>query len=366
MVVDERSATAVGTIDSEAFSAPLATGDSAVYQVVEGDEVVARIIATRAREGSLVPDLVAITTNGGTAIDWASAPGVASWTLDGAPVLGTETTLEHRLQDPEENVEIIGLAGQGGEYVNVVNGLLLTPPRPAWSGSTASTTGGGSDGTANDSGPVGSGGVITIKRTQFVYENYIPSKYIDAPDSAMIPMDCESGDGSDYWYAGDDRGSTYNHPRYRTVGRALYTWGDSRGQSYTDVSPTKRYIRTKSGTFVYDSQRQEPQSSIIMVAGTMDSTKAVGYARQSAGNPYCSRSNTIDYTQLHDMYRGGGYKVEGSHDRMPDHHAYIRRVYSDGTIGHGRVFLHRLVDPKCLNSTYERFSCPKWDYSYTG
>jgi len=365
VVVDERSAARVGTLDSSAFTTDLATGDSAVYQVLEDNEVVARIIATRAREGSLVPDLVAITTSQGTTIDWASTPGVAGWTVDGTPVMSTDTTLDHALQDPEESIEIIGLAAQNGEYVNVVNGLLLTPPRPTSSAATASSRGDGSA-MITDSGPVTSGNVVTVKRTEFVYENYIPYEYIDAPDGDLIPMDCESGDGSDYWYAGDDRGATYNHPRYRTVGRALYIWGDRRGTSETDVSPTKRYIRKDSGTFVYDSQRQESQDSVIMVAGTMDSTKAVGYARQSSGNPYCSKSNTIDYTQLHDMYRGGGYKVEGSHDRMPDHHAYIRRLYSDGTVGHGRVFYHPLKDPKCLNSTYEAMACPKWDYSYTG
>lgn len=42
-------------------------------------------------------------------------------------------------------------------------------------------------------------GVYPIVTSRVPYETYIPDAYINAPDSGTWPMNCESGDGSDYW-----------------------------------------------------------------------------------------------------------------------------------------------------------------------
>lgn len=139
-----------------------------------------------------------------------------------------------------------------------------------------------------------------------------------------------------------------------------------RRRQLTDVSASTRYIRNSDGTLPYESSRNAPQDSVLMFTTSNDGSKASGAATSNSGDPYCSAKNNINYRQFHDLYSTGGYYIEGEHDRMPNHHTYVRQFPSDQTVANVEVFHHQLRDPKCLNEYYGTRFCPDQQYQVLG
>lgn len=364
VVVDEHLGSVAQASPTTSFTRTLGGSESASLLVfgsgLAGTELLGKVQAIQPTVGSPIFSAVAVSTGGEIHLDWEPVPGVSSWSVAGPAgdrVLDAAVT---ELDVPgdlsvDQTVDIVGQTVVDGVATRLVTGFAIAPPLV-----TASSVDGGE--TQGDTVP---GSVVSVKASRFQYDTYIPYPFIDAPDSAVIPMDCDSGNGSDYWYAGDDHGEVFNHSRFRTRAVNQYTWGTAMITS-KNVSPTKRYIKNGVGGLEYESSKQASDATMSVRALSMEGGKASGAIAHSIGNPYCHDANNIDYRQTHDVYRTGGYTVSGWHDKMPNHFFYRRNFMSDGTVVTSKVFHHALKDPKCLNTYYQASgACPAWEYQYT-
>lgn len=190
---------------------------------------------------------------------------------------------------------------------------------------------------------------MTTSRT--TYEAYIPTQYINAPDTGT-GFDCESGDGSDYWYSGDNRSTGYETGKYRTKAAINNYWTNAFTFTSKGVSPTHRYKRLSNGAMVYDSTRTASGDLFRIFPVSNDGRKSIVRIGHIVGNPYCSSMNTIDYNNEQELYSNGGHMISGGHDRMPNHQFYRYDKYSDGTAKRSLIFDHRLMSPLCLNPLF--------------
>lgn len=368
-VVDEHTQKIQQIGSRAAYHEQVDTSDSAALLILgvrpdETVDVLGKVVASVPTRSSSVPAIVAVADSSGVALDWTEVPHVTSWQIGAggqivSTIAATSTELPIALSDiadsGETRLTVTGERTIDGVTTRIVNGIDVT----------LSTLDTASVNSSSSEDEVVAGTVPSVKATRLKYETYIPDKYIPAPDNWAIPDDCESGDGSDYWYGGDDRGKAFNSSRFRTLGVNQYTWGVARITSKS-VSKTTRYIQRDDGTMVYEGSRQASDSGMAVSSTSMDATTARGGIVHNIGNPYCDAMNSITYRTQHTVYRSGGYQVQGSHDKMPNHHLYRTTIYSDGTRSHLTVFHHPLKSPFCLHDfVVASGACPQWEYSYT-
>jgi hypothetical protein len=360
LVVDERTGEVLRRTSATEFRTVVAAPTSASLLVFadtgSSSRFLGKALAVAGGRESAVPAAVAVTTGAGTEVRWEPVAGVGTWMVRSGelalPTTTGTTTVLPPTDGPEEPVvEIAGLlpAAEGGPTA-LVTGFTLASPR-----FTAVDMGGDAA-----EGDVIAASVPVIQSTRFAYETYIPDPYINAPDTGS-PFDCESGDGSDYWYSGDDRSFAYTSGKYRTRAVADYYWYAAVTGTSKDVSPTNRYRRTASGTFQYDSTRQASDAGLLINPVTNNGRDAMTQINHSVGQPYCSAMNNIDYDIREEAHANGSYYVLGRHDRMPNHQLVKIDYMSDGTPVHYKVFHHELTSPMCLNWMYP---CAQWQYQY--
>ena len=360
LVVDERSGEVLwrGSFTSHTEPVAAPASRSLLLFADNGEEatLLGKTLAMVPDASATLKPAIAVTTRSGTTLSWRPVAGTSGWSLsdDGglreSSVGGLTTSVAQTLESDERAVEVAAQTLVDGELTRVVNGFALTEPSY-----TAADVGGDAQ-----EGDVIAAGVYPITTSRVPYETYIPFQYIDAPDTGS-PFDCESGDGSDYWYAGDNRGLAYNSGKYRTRGLSTYYWTSASTLTTKSVSSTTRYKKTSSG-YSYDSRRQAGSEGFIMNPVTNNGRDALTQINHSVGQPYCSAMNNIDYDIRQEMHQNGGHFFYGRHDRMPNHQLYRSDQRSDGSTSVSLVFHHKLTDPKCLNWAYP---CPQWQYQYS-
>ena len=342
-----------------------------VYGLTVGDAAVllGKVQAMRLPSESVMGDSTMVTTTNGARLTWFGPPDVAVWTLKEVSSQTVLATLpgsgsaglmqaEFDVALPEEaTIEVSGLTEVEDKPLELVSGYSLVPPNVPASAVSSSLRQG-------DAVPAS---IPQVTSSRMTYETYIPWAYVDAPDMGTS-LDCESGDGSNYMYSGDDRTEiSYEHPRYRTKGIHEYSWKSKTTWLPRYVSPTRRYIKKDNGELVYESERTAPMTKFVTSSRGNDGVTGSGETVHSVGNPYCQEINNIDYYYTHDVYRQGGYFVFGRHDRMPDHFLYRTDNKFDGVSNytdHKTIFHHPLKDPRCLNTFYEALFCPQLEYNY--
>lgn len=361
LVIDERSRRVLWrgteTTHTESLQAPTSRSLLIFADLGPQTRLLGKALAmVPAKEAALSPS-VAVTTMERTDLTWEEVPGAENWRLSAdrglttSSLSGLDASVGHTLSTPgEQAVELSADALVDGTPTRLVSGFALAQP-----GVTASDVGGDVQ-----QGDVVAAGVYPITTSRVPYETYIPDQYIDAPDTGS-PADCESGDGSDYWYTGDNRGVAYNSGKYRTRGLATYYWSSAGTLTTKSVSPTNRYKKTSSG-YVYDSTRQAGSEGFVMNPVTNNGRDALTQINHSVGQPYCSAMNNIDYDIREEMHQSGGHYFYGRHDRMPNHQLHRADQRSDGSVTVSLVFNHEYTDPKCLNWLYP---CAQWEYQYS-
>ena len=361
MLVDERTATVLwrGSGTSFTLALPAASSRSVLVVAVVGGEpkLLAKVLAVAPRLGSSLPSVVAASTAHQTEVVATSTvrllePDDAAMDGGQARDAGNQFVLDHALDDPLETIELGAFLAVDGVPTAAVTGLDLSPATLP---------------VENITEDLGEGTVVPmviypIVKSTLPYETYIPLDYVDAPDAALIPFDCEAGDGSDYVFGGDHRtGPEYESGFYRTRASVLYSWSERATRTYKTVSPTTRYKRLDDGRYEYESMRQAGDEGIVFVPVANSGTAALTQVQHSVGNPYCSFLNNIDYDVRQEVYQNGGHSIYGAHDRMPNHQLYRTDELSNGTLSTSLVFNHELTSPVCLNPIS---NCQRWEYQY--
>jgi hypothetical protein len=359
LVVDERSGEVLWRGTANRYPTPL-VGPTSRALLVFADlgnaaEFLGKALTMAPDSSSALPAAAAVSTRTGTDLVWTSVPGVDSWTVStgGTDLVSTTTTsvsIPLTAGEREETVELGGLTLVGGEATRLASGFVLSEPQ-----FTAADVG-----AESAEGDVVAASVPVIQSTRFSYEAYIPDQYVNAPDTGS-PFDCESGDGSDYWYTGDNRSFAFDSGQYRTQAVADYYWYPAVTGTQKHVSPTNRYKQTSNGK-VYDSTRTASSAGLVINAVSNNGRDALTQINHSIGNPYCSAMNNIDYDVREEVHSNGGYYVLGRHDRMPNHQLVQFDNMNDGSKVSRLIFHHELTDPKCLNWIYP---CAQWQYEYT-
>lgn len=360
LVVDERTGEVLQRSDATEFSTAMtAPGSRALLlfaDVGDSARLLGKVQAMAPGSDSGLPSAVAVATPEDTTLRWQDLTGVTSWSITNADGDRLKTVTSNTVSVP-------GTLGSANlEYKIVGQRVVDDTPTEVISGFDLSNVVYNAEDVDGDAqaGDVIAAGVYPIVTSRVPYETYIPYQYINAPDTGS-PFDCESGDGSDYWYSGDNRGVAYESGKYRTRGLASYWWTDRTTFTTKVVSPTKRYKKTSSG-YVYDSQRTASSDGFVMRPVTNDGRSALTQINHSVGQPYCSAMNNIDYDIRQEMYQSGGHYFLGRHDQMPNHQLYRFDIRSDGSTQLDLVFHHKLVDPKCLNWL---FPCAQRQYQYS-
>lgn len=340
-------------------SLPIPSGESAaltVYRVGGQDaEVLGRVQAMRPVTGSSLGEVVSITTSKATSVGLGASQAREPWQVDAVGLLTqvvdlADTTVPLALGSHKQ-ITLTSSTLKDGESLFLSQGLRLSAPLTY------------AQAEATDDGAVPAG-VVTNRLTQMFYDTFIPTQYIDAPDSDFIPMDCESGDGSNYVYGGDGIADQMNSNKFRTRAKTSWHWGVRSQGAAKWVNPTRRYIKD-GDTYTFESQRQASDRDITVQNLANSGVEGRGAVQHAIGNPYCSAKNNIDYYNSHTFYRTGGYSTKGKHDRMPHHKHYRYDKRSDGTERYESIFLHRLKDAKCLNVYYEATACNATEYQYS-
>ena len=204
MLVDERTATVLwrGSGTSFTLALPAASSRSVLVVAVVGGEpkLLAKVLAVAPRLGSSLPSVVAASTAHQTEVVATSTvrllePDDAAMDGGQARDAGNQFVLDHALDDPLETIELGAFMAVDGVPTAAVTGLDLSPATLP---------------VENITEDLGEGTVVPmviypIVKSTLPYETYIPLDYVDAPDAALIPFDCEAGDGSDYVFGGDHR-----------------------------------------------------------------------------------------------------------------------------------------------------------------
>jgi hypothetical protein len=360
LVVDERTGEVLWRGPDLGYTQAVGTDESrsllVFADVGRTATTIGKALAMVPAEGSALPATAAVTTASQTTLSWSSSLPVESWevTGEGVPSLsvqGSSVELPLGLES-EIPVELSGHTVVDGEATELISGVALAEPRVAGSdvGGDAAT------------GDMIAASTPVTNSTQVVYETYIPYQYINAPDAGS-PFDCESGDGSDYWYSGDNRDFAFDSGKYRTRASATYAWIPAVTYTAKGVSPTNRYIRTSSGAMVYESSRTASKDGLIMEPMSNDGRRGQLHIAHSVGQPYCSATNNIDYFIMEDVYQNGSYYFSGNHDQMPNHQLVMFSNLSDGSRVSRLIFHHELVDAKCLSMFYP--FCSKREYQYS-
>lgn len=360
LVVDERSGEVLQRSGVTEFSTPVTAPQSRSLllfaDIGDSARLFGKVLAMAPGSNSGLPEAVAVVTSKDTTLQWLPIPGVTTWSItngDGdllLSVTGNTVTMPGVLGSADLEYQVVGQHVVDDKPTEVLSGFDLT---------TGTYDADDVGGDAQE-GDVIAAGVYPIVTSRVPYETYIPDKYINAPDTGSI-FDCESGDGSDYWYGGDDRGLAYESGKYRTRGLASYWWTDRTTFTTKVVHPTKRYKKTPSG-YVYDSQRTASSDGFIMRPLTNDGRSALTQINHAVGNPYCSAMNNIDYDIRQEMYKSGGHYFIGRHDQMPNHQLYRFDIRSDGSTQLDLIFHHKLANSACLNWLAP---CSQKEYQYS-
>lgn len=353
-IVDRRTAEVIGSAQPGGeIDVPTVMGTAVIDLVEQGGaapRLLARASASISQTGSNLPSAAVVVTEQSTFLAWASVPSVGEWRiLDGAnDVLATTqsnaVTLPFTLSSVPNQIQLVGDGNIDEVLTRLVRGFAVEQHEDSGVG-TASTD------------------PATLTTTMLKYETYIPDEYADAIDTGL-GIDCESGDGSDYSYGGDNRGLEYDTLKYRTLATTHHHWEEKTSSIQSFVNPTDRYIHHDDGSYEYESSRTADVGGVKVSTGPNNGFDSSGTIDHSVGNPYCSDWNTIDYDQGHTLWATGSYIVRGKHDRMPRHQVYLKYRGTDFPPLE-LVFHHELTDPKCLNPVYAQVYCPQWEYEYT-
>lgn len=365
LVIDDRTHQVIWRGDQTSAQLPVQAPTSVSALIValtdSGPHIVAKTLTTVPDPKSSLTTLTAVTTDDGTRLTWGALPDVKEYAvtadgqevartsgspLDVAATLGQKVKYEITADRDLPATEISNETVTSYSY-----GVAISPATT--NVSQASTTS-----QAGDTLPAGIPNMVSSRTT---YETYIPSQYINAPDFNSL-SDCESGDGSDYWYSGDNRSAGFDTGKYRTKAAINQFWTDISAFTSEVVSPTHRYKRLDDGSMVYDSSRTFDADTFRSSASN-DGRKSIANIGHIVGNPYCSRMNTIDYFNKQELYTNGGYMISGGHDKMPNHQFFRSDRYSDGTMILTFIFHHELDSPLCLNPL---FCGGMREYQYAG
>ncbi|MGP4087963.1 hypothetical protein [Streptomyces sp. KR55] len=373
LVIDEREHKVLWSGKESQAKVPLRTGNSADLLVAavgkDSNTSVTRILATNPPAGTRLEPLVSVSTPAGTLVSWQRAEGVRSYQVAGGGLGGqrslsadsaTLSVRSTRVLGQEGRIEVIGQTPipksreerqpPGQRY-----GVELTAPSTRLSQVSAAAK----PGDAVPFSPTG------ITSTVTDYETFIPSRYLDAPES-WTDFPCE-GElfGPDYWYSGDNRQVGHGTGKYRTRA-ASYRFWTAPGSDWTSerISPTNRYIRVlpEDGGWAYDSTRTADGDDFDVRNISNDGSYARTVIEHDVGNPYCTSLAGITYANQQDLYQNGGHYIYGSHDKMPDHQFYRTDYYGpeDETPVESLIFHHELEDPNCLVGVV----CGSWRYQY--
>jgi hypothetical protein len=153
--------------------------------------------------------------------------------------------------------------------------------------------------------------------TIFRYQTFIPQLYVSAP-----AVGCSASSYADEYFVGDNRGFGVSSTSYRTRLDATVNWSTGTVSGYRDVGTTY-VVQLYNGSYNPVAHQTAPNTSMTVDDLGTSTTKAAFRMKQNIANPFCN-SNGLYFDINVYISRSGGWSLNGTRLRVPNHEIYIK------------------------------------------